>query len=231
MLEIKNVSLKYKDKELLKDISLSLQAGKIYGLLGPNGAGKTTLYKSILNITKYTGSITCDGKEIDLKNVGSLIEYPAFYENLTIEENLKLHAQYLKIEKVDICKSLNQVDLWKYKDKKISQLSLGMKQRLGIARAFLNNGKYLLLDEPTNGLDPIGIKDFRLLLKNELSTKHNIIIISSHNLNEIVAIVDVLIFIKDGKIIEFTDNKYNDEKELEQLYEKLMGDDKEKYDD
>lgn len=105
--------------------------------------------------------------------------------------------------------------------KLFSQLSLGMRQRLGIARAFLGDVQYLLLDEPTNGLDPMGIKEIRLLLKERLKSPQHCILVSSHNLTEIAAVTDVLIFIRDGKIIKIVENDYN-EKELEALYEDIM---------
>ena len=117
--------------------------------------------------------------------------------------------------------ALKQVNLLDARKKLFSQLSLGMRQRLGIARAFLGNVQYLLLDEPTNGLDPMGIKEIRLLLKERLKSPQHCILVSSHNLTEIAAVTDVLIFIRDGKIIKIVENDYN-EKELEALYEDIM---------
>ena len=209
MLQIKNVNLNVGNTALLSNINLTLEQGKIYGVLGPNGAGKTTLFKSMLGLTAFSGEILSDGQPVSSRCFGSLIEYPAFYPRLTVEENLKLHAQYLGLKRPNIEVALKQVNLLDARKKLFSQLSLGMRQRLGIARAFLGDVQYLLLDEPTNGLDPMGIKEIRLLL------------VSSHNLTEIAAVTDVLIFIRDGKIIKIVENDYN-EKELEALYEDIM---------
>ncbi|HGS9149033.1 ATP-binding cassette domain-containing protein [Clostridioides difficile] len=221
MLRIKNVNLCVGSNTLLHNINLSLEQGKIYGLLGANGAGKTTLFKSMLGLTAYTGEILSDEKPAKSSEFGSLIEYPAFYPKLSVMENLKLHASYIGLTNPDLENSLKQVNLWDARNKLFSQLSLGMRQRLGIARAFLGNAKYLLLDEPTNGLDPMGIKEIRILLRDKLKTPKHCIIVSSHNLTEIAAITDILIFIRNGQIIEMVENKY-DEKELEVLYENLM---------
>ncbi|WP_211655496.1 ABC transporter ATP-binding protein [Planococcus alpniumensis] len=222
MLNIENVSLTIGANTLLDSISLQLKDGKIYGLLGPNGSGKTTLFKSILGLTAYSGKISSDNRLLASRDFGSLIEYPAFYANLTIGENLALHSQYLKLTQPDIQSALEQVDLWEVRKKKFSQLSLGMKQRLGIARAFLGTPKYLLLDEPTNGLDPIGIKEIRVLLRDKLKSPQHCILISSHNLTEIAAIADEFIFIRNGKIIKTIPNTFENEQDLEKLYEEMM---------
>ena len=196
MLQIKNVSLRVGEALLLDNISLSLEQGKIYGILGPNGAGKTTLFKSMLGLTAFSGE-------------------------LTVEENLHLHARYLRLERPDLNAALEQVNLLDARTKLFSQLSLGMRQRLGIARTFLGDAKYLLLDEPTNGLDPMGIKEIRLLLKDRLKSPARCILVSSHNLTEIAAVTDCLIFIRGGKVVRILENDY-DEKDLEALYESIM---------
>ena len=221
MLQIKNVNLNIGNTVLLFNINLTLEQGKIYGILGPNGAGKTTLFKSMLGLTDYSGEILSDEKPVSSKDFGSLIEYPAFYPRLTVEENLKLHARYLGIKHPDIDNALKQVNLLDARKKLFSQLSLGMRQRLGIARAFLGDVHYLLLDEPTNGLDPMGMKEIRLLLKERLKSPQHCILVSSHNLTEIAAITDVLVFIQGGRIIKVLENNYN-EQELEALYEEIM---------
>lgn len=221
MLQIKNVNLNVGNTALLSNINLTLEQGKNYGVLGPNGAGKTTLFKSMLGLTDFSGEILSDGQPVSSRCFGSLIEYPAFYSRLTVEENLKLHAQYLGLKRPNIEVALKQVNLLDARKKLFSQLSLGMRQRLGIARAFLGDVQYLLLDEPTNGLDPMGIKEIRLLLKERLKSPQHCILVSSHNLTEIAAVTDVLIFIRDGKIIKIVENDYN-EKELEALYEDIM---------
>ena len=221
MLQVKNVNLEVGNAVLLHNINITLELGKIYGVLGSNGAGKTTMFKSMLGLTDFTGEILSDNQPVSSRLFGSLIEYPAFYPKLTAEENLRLHAKYLQINNPDIRTALEQVNLWEARNKLFSQLSLGMRQRLGIARAFLGNVTYLLLDEPTNGLDPMGIKEIRLLLKERLKSPNHCILVSSHNLTEIAAITDCLIFIKNGRIVEILENSYN-EQELEALYEKIM---------
>ena len=221
MLQIKNVSLRVGEALLLDNISLSLEQGKIYGILGPNGAGKTTLFKSMLGLTAFSGEILSDGEPVSCHQLGSLIEYPAFYPKLTVEENLHLHARYLRLERPDLNAALEQVNLLDARTKLFSQLSLGMRQRLGIARTFLGDAKYLLLDEPTNGLDPMGIKEIRLLLKDRLKSPARCILVSSHNLTEIAAVTDCLIFIRGGKVVRILENDY-DEKDLEALYESIM---------
>ena len=125
MLEIKNVSLNVNGFELLHSINLTLEKGKIYGLLGPNGAGKTTLFKSMLDLTDFSGKILSDNNPVQNEQFGSLIEYPAFYPKLTTEENLRLHAKYLGINNPDIKGALEQVNLWEARKKLFSQLSLG----------------------------------------------------------------------------------------------------------
>ena len=215
-----NVNLNVGNTALLSNINLTLEQGKIYGVLGPNGAGKTTLFKSMLGLTDFSGEILSDGQPVSSRCFGSLIEYPAFYSRLTVEENLNLHAQYLGLKQPNIEAALKQVNFW-MPEKAVFSTSLGMRQRLGIARAFLGDVQYLLLDEPTNGLDPMGIKEIRLLLKERLKSPQHCILVSSHNLTEIAAVTDVLIFIRGGKIIKIVKNDYN-EKELEALYEDIM---------
>ena len=219
MLELKKINLSTGNQQVLTDICVTFEKGKIYGLLGPNGSGKTTLFKTILELTKYTGEI----HSLDTEKYGMLIEYPGFYENLTIIENMKLHAKYLHVKDSESIKEiLEKIDLWEKKDKKISQLSLGMKQKLGIARAFLGHPTVVLLDEPTNGLDPIAIKEIRKLIRNSLINKDNCIVISSHNLSEMTAMADELIFIKDGKIVKRMKNEGLDGEKLEEIYEEVI---------
>lgn len=221
MLQIKNVNLNINGSTILHNINLTLEQGKIYGILGPNGSGKTTLFKSLLGLTAFSGEILCDNKPVSNRQIGSLIEYPSFYPKLTVEENLLLHTSYLEIKNPDIKTTLEQVNLWNDKEKLFSQLSLGMKQRLAIARAFLGDTKYLLLDEPTNGLDPMGIKEIRLLLKNTLKSPKRCILVSSHNLTEIATIADSIIFIHSGQVVKIMNNDF-DKKELESIYETIM---------
>ena len=191
-------------------IRLNIRKGEIFGLLGPNGAGKTTLMKCMLSLSTITsGSIEIFGKNLQehreeiLSQIGSIIESPIFYDNYTAKEILEIHAQYMgkNIIESDIIRALRMVGL-KNTTKKVKDFSLGMRQRLGLARAFLTKPKLLILDEPINGLDPIGIQEIRNLLLS-LSKEHGItILISSHILSEISQIADKIGFIKNGKIVE-----------------------------
>lgn len=217
LIELKDVYIDIKKKQILKKVNFKFEKGKIYGVLGPNGAGKTTLLKSILGVFKPTsGDILFNGHNIYndpsmnlMKEIGNIIEFPGFYANLTLSENLALHMKYYKIKyrREHIDKLLNFVGLYKHKDKLFSQTSLGMKQRMGIARSIANDPQLLLLDEPTNGLDPQGIKQIREMLIQEVELNDRTIIVSSHLLNEISLIADELIFMNNGKIVFTIENK------------------------
>ncbi|QIX89034.1 ATP-binding cassette domain-containing protein [Gemella haemolysans] len=210
VVEIKELFKTIDKEEILSGINLQIAEGEIYGFLGPNGAGKTTLMKCMLTLSTITsGSIEIFGKSLQehreeiLSQIGSIIETPIFYENCTAKEVLKIHAQYMEknITELDIMSSLSMVGL-KNTTKKVKEFSLGMRQRLGLARAFLTKPRLLILDEPINGLDPIGIQEIRNLLLS-LSKEHGItILISSHTLSEISQIADKIGVIKNGEMIE-----------------------------
>ena len=210
IVEIKELFKTIDKEEILSDINLQIAEGEIYGLLGPNGTGKTTLMKCMLSLLTITsGSIEIFGKDLQehreeiLSQVGSIIETPIFYENCTAKEILEIHAQYMgkNITELDIINTLRMVGL-KNTTKKVKEFSLGMRQRLGLARAFLTKPRLLILDEPINGLDPVGIQEIRNLLQL-LSKEHGItILISSHILSEISQIVDKIGVIKNGSMIE-----------------------------
>ena len=210
IVEIKELFKIIDKEEILSDINLQIAEGEIYGLLGPNGAGKTTLMKCMLSLLTITsGSIEIFGKNLQehreeiLSQVGSIIETPIFYENCTAKEILEIHAQYMgkNITELDIINTLRMVGL-KNTTKKVKEFSLGMRQRLGLARAFLTKPRLLILDEPINGLDPVGIQEIRNLLQL-LSKEHGItILISSHILSEISQIADKIGVIKNGSMIE-----------------------------
>ena len=210
IVEIKELFKIIDKEEILSDISLQIAEGEIYGLLGPNGAGKTTLMKCMLSLLTITsGSIEIFGKNLQehreeiLSQVGSIIETPIFYENCTAKEILEIHAQYMgkNITELDIINTLRMVGL-KNTTKKVKEFSLGMRQRLGLARAFLMKPRLLILDEPINGLDPVGIQEIRNLLQL-LSKEHGItILISSHILSEISQIADKIGVIKNGSMIQ-----------------------------
>uniref|UniRef100_UPI0013DA3BA5 ATP-binding cassette domain-containing protein n=2 Tax=Bacillati TaxID=1783272 RepID=UPI0013DA3BA5 len=172
ILRTNNLTKKYKDFTALNNANITINKGDIYGLIGRNGAGKTTLMKVITTLTNKTNGefYLFDKDDSDLtetkRRIGCLIENPAFFENLTAYQNLKYYAiqkgivDYSQIDKV-----LDLVKLSDSKNKKFKTFSLGMKQRLGIAFAMLDNPDFVILDEPINGLDPIGISELRETLK------------------------------------------------------------------
>lgn len=200
----------YKGKEVVSNVSLNIKQGEIYGLLGPNGAGKTTLMKMITNLVKPSaGDIEIFGERMRdnsyqiLGRMGTIIENPIFYEKLTAVENLDLHCEYMGYHnKKAIAEALELVHLKGIDDKAVKEFSLGMKQRLGIARAIITKPELLILDEPINGLDPVGIKELRDLFKL-LSKQYGIsIIISSHILGEIELMADTIAVMNDGKLLQ-----------------------------
>ena len=197
-------------KELVTGVNLHIKKGEIYGFLGPNGAGKTTVMKMLTNLWKPTGgSIEIFGETLTpqsyevLKRMGSIIEFPAFYDSLTGYDNLKLHCEYMGYyHHGSIENALDMLDLTEAADKPVKNYSLGMKERLGIARAILSKPELLILDEPTNGLDPAGMKQIRGLLKT-LCTEYGItIMISSHILSEIESIADTVGVIHHGRMMK-----------------------------
>lgn len=203
---LEGVTKSYKGTEVVKNVSMRVKQGEIYGFLGPNGAGKTTIMKMILNLAKPdTGNIRVCGEVIlkdsyeYLRNIGSIIEYPVFYEKLTAWKNLKLHCNYMGFyDKKRIREVLDMVDLKGIDNKPVGEFSLGMKQRLGIARAMITNPKLLILDEPINGLDPIGIKQIRQLLVKLKASYGTTILISSHIIAEIEQLADTIGVIDKG---------------------------------
>lgn len=201
MLKIKDLNLTVHHQQILQKMTIDFQPGNVYGIIGPNGVGKTTLFKSILGITRYAGTITVNGQPVSDAKVGKLIEYPNFYQKLTVQQNLNLYAQYIGVQQSTITEVLKKVSLNNARNMPFQSLSLGMKQRLGIARALMGNKQVLLLDEPQNGLDPLGIRAVRNLLNDPEIRRNKIILLASHNLNEISRIVDKIVFVNKGEII------------------------------
>ena len=183
-------------KEIVQNVNLHVKKGEIYGFLGPNGAGKTTVIKMLTNLWKPTsGSIEIFGEILTpqsceiLKRIGSIIEFPTFYNHMTGYENLQLHCEYMGYYKHgSIENALDLLELSAASQKAVKNYSLGMKERLGIARAILCKPELLILDEPTNGLDPAGMKKIRDLLKNLCEEYGTTIMISSHILSEVESI-------------------------------------------
>lgn len=208
---IKTISLtkQYGRKTVVKDLDLNVTKGSIYGFLGPNGAGKSTTMKMILGLAKPTkGSIEVLGKAVNqdnrlsiLKNTGSLIESPAYYGHLNGRENLQLICMLKQIQEKEIDRVLKIVHMENQQTKKVSQYSLGMKQRLGLAAALLGNPKLLLLDEPTNGLDPAGIQEMRELICTLPENYNMTVLISSHLLSEIDQMATHVGIIDKGELI------------------------------
>ncbi len=208
VLQTTNLTKKYKNFTALDNASITIHQGDIYGLIGRNGAGKTTLMKTITTLTNKTkGSFSLFGSEKELteskRKIGCLIESPAFFDNLTAYQNLKYYSiQKGIVDEKQIDKVLKAVDLYKEKNKKFKKFSLGMKQRLGIAFAILDNPDFIILDEPINGLDPIGIKEIRDTLKRLNEEEKITILISSHILSELYLIANHFCFIDKGRIIK-----------------------------
>ena len=208
ILRCENIEKEIKGKKIIEDISFSINSGDIVGLLGPNGAGKTTIIKLILNLIKLTkGSIYINGYNKDkyfvkaMEKVGAIVEMPDLYMYLSGYDNLRIIANnYKNISRERIDEVAKIVGLEKRIKDKVYTYSLGMRQRLGIAGAIINEPKLLILDEPTNGLDIEGIIEMRNLIK-KLSQKEIGILISSHNLSEIDNLCNRIILIKKGKKI------------------------------
>lgn len=202
----------YKDKAVVNDVNIHVKKGEIYGFVGQNGAGKSTLMKMLLHLVQANaGEIIIFGNRVVendfemLKRIGSIIENPYFYEKLTARQNLDLHCEYMGYHnKNHMEEMLECVGLLKDADKKVSQYSLGMKQRLAIARAILTKPELLILDEPINALDPEGIRQMRELFRKLNTDYGTTIFISSHILSEVEQIADTIGIIQNGKLIKET---------------------------
>jgi ABC-2 type transport system ATP-binding protein/bacitracin transport system ATP-binding protein len=210
VIETRNLSKIYSKNTVVNSIDIHVEKGKIYGLLGKNGAGKTTTMCMLLNlVSPSNGEMLLFGKDPRkysaevYSKIGSIIETPGFYENLTAYENLKVISKLRgNYDSNNINLVLEMVNLENSKSKKFKDFSLGMKQRLGIAAAIMHKPELLILDEPINGLDPIGIKEIRILLKRLTHEFGITILISSHILSEIENIADVIGFMDEGVLIE-----------------------------
>lgn len=204
ILETRELTKNFSGQLAVNGVSLEIKRNTIYGLLGPNGAGKSTTLKLILGLLRPTkGEILFDSepwKREHLAKIGSLIEEPALYGNLTAEENLLVHTKLLGVPKDKIYEVLETVDLKDTGSKRASQFSHGMKERLGIAIALLNDPSLLILDEPTNGLDPVGIQELRELIAT-FPKKGMTVILSSHILSEVEQVVDEIGIINKGQLM------------------------------
>ena len=210
ILKTSNLTKKYKNYKAINNVSLSLEAGKIYGLIGRNGAGKSTFMKLIAGLSyPDEGHIELFGHtkeseiQLERKRIGCMIESPSINLSMPAKENMKLHRIIRGIpdEKIED-ELLSLLDINNTGKKKVKNFSLGMKQRLGIAITLINSPEFLILDEPINGLDPLGVVEIRKLLTKLCNEKNMTILISSHNLPEMYQLATDYIFINKGEIIQ-----------------------------
>ncbi|QQK77675.1 ABC transporter ATP-binding protein [Salicibibacter cibarius] len=210
VLRTHKLTKQFKHNTPVKDVNINIRKGEIYGFLGKNGAGKTTAIRMIMGLIQpSSGSIEMFGKHVKgndqrpFERIGSIIETPGAYPNLTGEENLDIHRRYMGVqEKSSIDEALELVGLLEVKKRKVKNYSLGMKQRLGLAQALLHHPSLLILDEPTNGLDPRGIKEIRQLILELVETHQITVLISSHILSEIEHLATTVGIIHQGKLLK-----------------------------
>lgn len=203
ILTVENLNKRFGRVHAVNNLSFAIEKGNIYGILGPNGSGKSTTLGIILNVVNkssgdfkwFDGSITVHDA---LKRVGAIIERPNFYPNMSAYENLRLVCKIKRINTDKINEKLKQVNLFERRNSKFKTFSLGMKQRLAIASALLNNPEFLILDEPTNGLDPQGIHEIRQIITN-IANGGATILLASHLLDEVEKICTHVIVIREGK--------------------------------
>jgi ABC-2 type transport system ATP-binding protein len=205
ILTIQNLHKRYGRIQALKNVSFEIQKGRVYGILGPNGSGKSTTLGIVLNVVnKTSGEYSWFGGKIQtheaLKKVGAIIERPNFYPYMTAEENLKLVCKIKSIDYSKINEKLELVGLSERKTSKFSAFSLGMKQRLAIASALLNDPEILILDEPTNGLDPQGIHQIRDIIK-KIASQGTTILLASHLLDEVEKVCTHVVILRKGEIL------------------------------
>lgn len=210
VLTIEHLNKSFGKKHIIKDLSMELNSGEVYGFLGPNGAGKTTTIKMIVGLLRIdSGSIKICGKDLlknyeeAMGNIGGIVENPEMYKYLTGRQNLRQYARMRKgVTQKRIEEVIELVGLSNWADKKISKYSLGMRQRLGIAQAILHRPKILILDEPTNGLDPAGIKQMRGILRTLAHEEGVCVMVSSHLMSEMELMCDRVAIISKGELIE-----------------------------
>lgn len=228
-IEVVNLEKKKGKKRILHNINFNIHQGEVVGFLGANGAGKTTTLKCIMGLYDYEGTIEVLGQDIKkeheevCKKINGLIEEPCFYPYLSGMQNLTIHAMYYdKIKKKKIKEVISLLKMEEFIRDKVKSYSLGMKQRLGIALALINEPDIILLDEPMNGLDPDGIRELRELLKKMAHQDNKAIFVSSHILSEMQMLCDRVIFIQKGKIVGNESVGEN----LEEQYMTIMGENK-----
>lgn len=205
ILSIKNLNKFYNKLHAVKDVSLEIHKGNVYGILGPNGSGKSTTLGIVLNVVnKTSGEYSWFGGTMAthdaLKKVGAIIERPNFYPYMTAQENLELVCKIKGINYAKVQEKLEIVGLYDRKDSKFKTFSLGMKQRLAIASALLNDPEILILDEPTNGLDPQGIHQIRDIIRL-IASQGTTILLASHLLDEVEKVCSHVLVLRKGEIL------------------------------
>ncbi|MDS1002353.1 ABC transporter ATP-binding protein [Clostridium sporogenes] len=234
ILQTYNLTRKYGATAVVDNINMNIKKGEIYGFLGRNGAGKTTTLRMIMGLISPTkGEYELFGKKMGdrdvLGRIGAIIETPGFYPNLTARENLDIHRRLMGIpnkEYIDEALEIAGLTNYDIKKKKVKKYSLGMKQRLGVARSLLHKPKLLILDEPTNGLDPVGIKEMRETLLELNKKKEITILVSSHILGEIQQLATKIGIIHEGKLLEEIDYKSFEKKNRHYINLKVSNDKK-----
>jgi len=205
ILSIKNLHKRYGKIHAVNNVSLEIQKGNVYGILGPNGSGKSTTLGIVLNVVnKTSGEYSWFGGALEtheaLKKVGAIIERPNFYPYMSAKENLELVCKIKNINYSKVNEKLEIVGLIDRKDSKFKTFSLGMKQRLAIASALLNDPKILILDEPTNGLDPQGIHQIRDIIKL-IASQGTTILLASHLLDEVEKVCSHVLILRFGEVL------------------------------
>lgn len=205
ILSIKNLNKRFGSLQALKNVSFEIHKGNVYGILGPNGSGKSTTLGIILNVVnKTSGEYSWFGGTMQtheaLKKVGAIIERPNFYPYMTAKENLELVCKIKGINYAKVNEKLELVGLVDRQDSKFSTFSLGMKQRLAIASALLNDPEILILDEPTNGLDPQGIHQIRDIIKH-IAAQGTTILLASHLLDEVEKVCTHALVLRKGEVL------------------------------
>ncbi|MBS1536212.1 MAG: ABC transporter ATP-binding protein [Bacteroidetes bacterium] len=210
IIEIKDLTKKFKDFTAVDNLSMSVCRGDIFGFLGPNGAGKSTTIRMMLSLIEPTeGIITIFGKPLAshrkeiLRNIGAIVEKPDFYLYLTAFKNLEILGRIsgADISRKRIMEVLELVNLHERADSKVKTYSYGMKQRLGIAQALIHNPELIILDEPTNGLDPMGVKEVRDLILHLSREEKKTIFLSSHILPEVEVVASRMAIINKGRTV------------------------------
>ena len=223
LLNLQNIGKKFGDYTAIQDISFKIHEGEIFGFLGPSGAGKTTTIKILTGqllqsqgIASILGNNTKNIGEEIYEQIGLVTDTVGVYERLTVQENLNIFANILKVDKQEIDKVLKRVDLYENRKQKAGKLSKGQKQRLGLARAVLHKPKILFLDEPTSGLDPATAKHIHSMFL-ELKKEGVAIFLTTHNMDEATKLCDIVALLNEGHIVEYGTPKelclrYNDQK-------------------